>query len=585
LPFRGAGSLADLDLDDVPVNSRKIVKVMLAELRLVYFTRQDTKQAGFIEFDHYGVHFPNCKSHFDLTSVGQRWLRDLLWDYSDQRLINNPPRSQGPFKATRRGCVELSAYLDAEAPACGHNPALLTEARMTSFVADQRHRGRHRLPPLGQHLDAGGRGPQQTIASTNSVARIFDAARRVLRFGMEEGTTASIGLDRRFITALPYGGAARARRRQPFSDEVARVLARDDNLALLDQADVEDRGLRDIWEALILTGRRCNEIIRLRLQCVGRINGLPVLWHDQPKIGNLDEGIRIPERLVKRIEVRQSKTIDRFVQRHGRPPNSVERTQLALFPRRSTNRTGLQSVSYGWFQGAFANWVSDLDIRCVPHQARHTLATSLIRNGANLTHVKRYLGHVSDAMAEHYVHLANTDPRLEDALNTVWVSGPGSAAPGLLLSSGQPMTRQQAEALAIDLTRVSTPAEGGFCTFQSVVDGNACPWNMDCHNCDKFVMSGADLIYWHRKREQWRTLAERASDPTTADYLHQVFDPTARAIAGLEKALAAVGLLDEALAIDLRRPQDYFGRVWATAFRAQELTHHTSSQPDLREES
>ncbi|WP_405681964.1 hypothetical protein [Streptomyces sp. NBC_00057] len=41
---------------------------------------------------------------------------------------------------------------------------------------------------------------------------------------------------------------------------------------------------------------------------------------------------------------------------------------------------------------------------------------------------------------------------------------------------------------------------------------------------------------------------------------------------GLEKALSAVGLLDEAL--DLRRPQDYFGRIWATAFQAHELARH-----------
>ncbi|MET8537534.1 tyrosine-type recombinase/integrase [Streptomyces sp. NPDC005065] len=41
----------------------------------------------------------------------------------------------------------------------------------------------------------------------------------------------------------------------------------------------------------------------------------------------------------------------------------------------------------------------------VAHQARHTRATNLLRNGANLTHVKRYLGQVSEKMAEHYVHL------------------------------------------------------------------------------------------------------------------------------------------------------------------------------------
>ncbi|WP_275295722.1 DUF6262 family protein [Amycolatopsis sp. La24] len=63
-------------------------------------------------------------------------------------------------------------------------------------------------------------------------------------------------------------------------------------------------------------------------------------------------------------------------------------------------------------------------------------------------------------------------------------------------------------------------------------------------------------------REQWRSIAERAPDDATADYLHQVFEPTGRAIDGLEKALAGMGLLDEALALDLRRPQHYFHRIW-----------------------
>ncbi|MFJ8150332.1 hypothetical protein ACIQ6R_35655 [Streptomyces sp. NPDC096048] len=46
------------------------------------------------------------------------------------------------------------------------------------------------------------------------------------------------------------------------------------------------------------------------------------------------------------------------------------------------------------------------------------------------------------------------------------------------------------------------------------------------------------------------------------------------AIDGLERALAAVDLLEEALTLDLRRPQDCFGRVWSTAFRAHELARH-----------
>jgi hypothetical protein len=93
------------------------------------------------------------------------------------------------------------------------------------------------------------------------------------------------------------------------------------------------------------------------------------------------------------------------------------------------------------------------------------------------------------------------------------------------------------------------------------------------------VLSGADLLYWRRKREQWRLLAEGAPDDATATYLHGYFEPTARAIDGLEKALAGLGLLDDALALDLRKPQDYFQRVWNTAFLASDLAR-AGSQDD-----
>ena len=74
------------------------------------------------------------------------------------------------------------------------------------------------------------------------------------------------------------------------------------------------------------------------------------------------------------------------------------------------------------------------------------------------------------------------------------------------------------------------------------------------------------------EQRQWRLLAEGAPDDATATYLHSYFEPTARAIDGLEKALAGLGLLNDALALDLRKPQDYFHRVWSTAFRASDLS-------------
>lgn len=565
-------SLADLDFDGMRQTPRLVGKAMLRLLRIVYFTREDTKDAGYLETEHFGVNLSSHSGQIDLTCISQRWLRDLLWDQMANRLLVNPPRSTQPFDLTRRGCAELSAFLEVRAPGGGHDPRLLEGRHMIDFVADQRYRAQHGQQPLAASRRRGGR--ENDPVSKGMVIGFFNGIRRTLRTALETGDSERIGLDRAFLLAAP--GAARAKvRRRPFTDDVAKALAAETHLQALEGKDPDDRGLRDIWEGLVTTGRRCREVLEVRLECIGRLGGLPMFWYDATKVGNYDQAIRISERLYERFERRQAKTIERFIEREGRPPTAQERLQIALFPRRAMNRRHIKGMSYGWFNAEFRQWINELDVgRCVAHQARHSLATNLLKNGANLSHVRRYLGQVSEAMAEHYVHLANTDQRLEDALNAIWVTGPGAPEPGVILSGGDPMTREQAEAIMIDLTRKSTPAEGGFCTFQAVVDGGACPWQMDCHNCAKFVMSGADLLYWHRKREQWRMLAERAPDPKVADYLHQIFEPTARAIDGLEKALAAVGLLDDALALDLRRPQDYFGRVWATAFRATHLAQH-----------
>lgn len=51
------------------------------------------------------------------------------------------------------------------------------------------------------------------------------------------------------------------------------------------------------------------------------------------------------------------------------------------------------------------------------------------------------------------------------------------------------------------------------------------------------------------------------------------------------KALAALGLLDQTLALDFRRPQDHVDRIWSTGFRADQLAgtadSELSDQPEL----
>jgi integrase len=586
---RGLRSLTDLAGDDPGLRKAagreapRIAASIADGLHPVYTTPEETREAGYILTGHFGRKLNNRPGRIDLSGISQRWLRDLAWD-NFTGVLRSPscPRSRSTFDHTRRAALELSAFLEVCAPGGGQDPRVLTAGHMHKFAADQRQREIDGMVSLG----ARGVHGKPSIVTANTRQAVFTRTRFLLRGALESGEAGRLGLDRGFITAMPTAGKVVQRSRPPFPDGVARALADEANLqALARDHDPLDRGLRDAWETIIVTGRRCGEVLQLRLDCLGRYGRVPMLWHDQTKVGNYDEAVRIPERTHQMLQARQRKTLEVFQERNNRLPTPEERAGMALFPTIFRNRDCQVALSYKWFHKGFKNWIDGLDIgRWVPHQARHSLATSLLRAGATLTHIRRFLGHVSEKMAERYVHLAQSD--LDSVLEQVWVAGPGSASPGELLSgTGDPLTRDQAQALAIDLPRRSTPAEGGFCTFQPVVDGGACPWNLDCGNCGKFVLSGADLLYWRRKREQWRLLAEGAPDDATADYLHAYFEPTTRAIDGLEKALAGLGLLEDALALDMRKPQDYFHRVWSTAFRAADLAAHGGDEDAEEEEA
>ncbi len=460
---------------------QRMVQEMQQALRKIYFTSSDTRDAGYIETEHFGVCFPRRSSYVDLTCISQRWLRDLLWDHIAD-VLRSPtcPRSAQPVDFVRRAGAELSAFLEAEAPGGGHDPTGLRGEHVHRFVADLRNRERLGLAFRGQaRLDG-----KKAKVTENSRRMVFNYGRSLLRGALDSGSAEQIGLERAFIAAMPVGGPGTLRSRNPFPDEVARALADEANLQqLADGYDPHDRGLRDMWETIIVTGRRASEVIQLRLDCVGRYGGLPLLWHDQTKVGNLNAAVRIPDHLLHRLEERRQKTLTHHADRHaGRPPTAAERARLALFPTHILNPDGRRALSYTWFHTGFRAWLTELDLggHYVAHQARHTLATRLLRHGASLTHIRRYLGQVSDRMAVHYVHLTQSD--LDNVLQHLWVTGPGTTNSGELLTSDTaPLTREQAQALAIDLSRRSTPAEGGFCTFQPVVNGGACPFNLDCH--------------------------------------------------------------------------------------------------------
>ena len=342
---------------------------------------------------------------------------------------------------------------------------------MHKFAADQRQRELDGLTSLG----ARGVHGKPSIVTANTRQAVFTRTRRLLRGALESGEAGRLGLDRGFITAMPAAGRVIQRTRAPFTDEVARALADEASLrALARDHDPFDRGLRDAWETIIVTGRRCSEVLELRLDCLGRYGGLPMLWHDQTKVGNYDAAIRIPERTCQMLEARQRKTLDLFQERNNRPPTPGERAAMALFPTIFRNRdcrhaAVLQLVPQG---------LQELD-----RQPRHRPPGA--PPGPPLP------GHQPAARrGQPHPHPPLPRPCLREnggALRPPRPVRPGRrpaaglgrralapSSPGeLLAGEAAPLSREQAQALAIDLSRRSTPAEGGFCTFQPVVDGGA----------------------------------------------------------------------------------------------------------------
>ena len=189
---------------------------------------------------------------------------------------------------------------------------------------------------------------------------------------------------------------------------------------------------------------------------------------------------------------------------------------------------------------------------------------------------RKVLGHVSEAMSEAYVLIAGS--QVEPYLRQVWVKGPGAAAPGetVLLPTGE--EKATAAAVLVDLAVV--PVEHGLCTFKPVAGGADCPFGRQCHTCVHFVLTGADYNYWKRLEQRQAALAEGAPSAEARDYLYQAFEPNSQAVAGLEKALTAAGMLDQARQLDLRTPhQDFYDPIWRTGWRAADLAVLATGHP------
>lgn len=552
-----------------------IARQVVWYLEPLYLTEEDAKSKGILYFKHFEYDVPGMRGYVDLRSVGQTWLRDVTWESLKDSIEGaNPPRNRSTFDAIRRSIIELGAYLERSAEEGGREPSVLGQRDAKGFAREYSFRLSKGLPSTV--LTTGYGTP--AVVTENTRRFVYSGIRRVLRFACDSGLDHELGIPREFILAFPQAHSKNEIRRRPLSDEAHRAVCDPSNLLLLEGMDPTKGGVRDVWETLMFTGRRASEALELRLDCLTVSNGMNLLHFRETKVGIGESIVPIPDQLRLRLEKRQEISRTMIEAKLGRKLTSEDLKRVALFPSRVRNPTCEKSISYGQYLTKFREWTQGMKIgHVVSHQARHTIATQLLRSGASTAHIKHYLGHTSERMTEHYVHVVNED--LERVLQQVWVEGPGASTPGAALPQSRdslgragksgPNENHGKSATMIDLLRASSPTQGGVCTFQPVVRGAECPWSLDCEGCKHFVLTGADLNYWRRKQEQWRILAENAPDESVRDYMHAIWKPMGEALKGLEGALLERSLLQEAENLDLRRPQDFFRPLWNYGYKIE----------------
>ncbi len=144
---------------------------------------------------------------------------------------------------------------------------------------------------------------------------------------------------------------------------------------------------RTILEVFYVTGIRCAELVRLDDADVDVASGLLKVT-----------GKRNKQRLIP-FSGDLKEVINAYLE--ARSEAGVCRTEPAFFIRENGKRLS-NSIVYGIVNRKLSG-VPNLSKRS-PHVLRHSFATSMLNNGADLNAVKEILGHVSLSSTEVYTH-------------------------------------------------------------------------------------------------------------------------------------------------------------------------------------
>jgi len=530
----------------------------------------------------------NRRKPWDLTMVTQRWLRDLLWDHLRESSLQ--PTGKQPSAGTVfnriSGIILLSCILRRNRTDHGDDPHLIGagDAKAVKETWDLWFREQLPIPRMSADTNT-----VQISTLTQRSRHIYMSSIRIVLAESRKRHLTPPELDP-FILNLPeYPRPAHNPRPRPMTYDDFQKLVSPDTLAALDARDHENAGLVDLWLTQAFQGGRISETLKLRLGCVGLVGrAQPYLWRDITKTGIVDYGMPCHLPVYERLLRRRETTIQRLRERYSDQLATLDhrgRTQLEatwdrtmpLFPGTTQNPDLHIEVSQSWFRDLWTEWLESLGLSGITtHQTRATLATSLLNNGAPPELVRQLLGHFSHEALAHYASYSNAAVVKE--LQKVWVAGPGVDKPGQILLRPNDINAESPAAADVRIDLSIVPVEHGLCRYGPVVGGAGCPWEKNCTDsptgpCEHFVLTGADLAYWERKRDAAYHFAEGAPNDAARDYILTQWHPWEAALSGLRDALDELGLLKAAEDLDLRSPiHDYFAPLFTNAFPLEQLT-------------
>jgi integrase/recombinase XerC len=217
---------------------------------------------------------------------------------------------------------------------------------------------------------------------STSMARKLASLRSFYRYLQREGV---VGLNPAQAVRTP---------KQP--KHLPRVLTKDDAAALMEFPGNQTRGsIRDraLLETLYSTGARVSELVGINLEDLRASEGLVHL-----------RGKGRKERIVPIGEVALQAIQSYLDQRPLKDPRALT-TKPVSSPVFRNNRGGrLTTRSVARLVARYSNRLAGGSVS--PHTLRHSFATHLLDEGADLRSIQEMLGHASLSTTQKYTHLA-----------------------------------------------------------------------------------------------------------------------------------------------------------------------------------